>query len=92
MSLVRAALVVLVLTAAVPRFATGQTVADEDKAAEALQSVIDGSPPPVAPASITRDALGRPTVRAIRLGEPLVLDGVLDEDVYRENEPFGDFI
>jgi hypothetical protein len=53
---------------------------------------IDGSPPPIAPASITRDSLRRPTVRAIRLTEEFVLDGRLDERVYHENEPFGDFI
>ena len=54
--------------------------------------VIDGSPPPVEPASITRDELGRATVRAIGLGEPLTLDGVLDEDVYEQFQPFGDFV
>ena len=54
--------------------------------------VLDGSPAPVAPASITRDALGRATVRAIPLEQPLRLDGVLDEAVYSENEPFGGFV
>jgi len=58
----------------------------------ASRVVIDGSPAPVAPASITRDALGRATVRAIRLTESLALDGLLDEDVYTENEPFGGLI
>jgi hypothetical protein len=53
---------------------------------------IDGSPPPIAPASITRDSGRRPTVRAIKLTEEFVLDGRLDERVYHENEPFGDFI
>ncbi len=54
--------------------------------------VIDGSPAPVAPSTITRDELGRATVRAIRLNEPLRLDGNLDEAVYAENEPFGGFV
>jgi hypothetical protein len=54
--------------------------------------VLDGSPAPVAPATITRDALGRATVRAIPLDVPLRLDGVLDEQVYAENEPFGGFV
>jgi hypothetical protein len=53
---------------------------------------IDGSPPPVAPETITRDELGRATVRAIRLREPLQLDGVLDEDVYRQVPPFDGMI
>ena len=54
--------------------------------------VVDGSPPPIYPESITRDALGRATVRAIRLDAPLTLDGRLDETVYDEHRPFGDFV
>jgi hypothetical protein len=54
--------------------------------------VIDGSPPPVAPQSITRDERRRATVRAIKLSEPLRLDGRLDDAVYSEHEPFGGFI
>ena len=44
--------------------------------------LIDGPPAPVAPAVMTRDAEGRTTVRAIRLDEGILLDGVLDEPVY----------
>jgi len=54
--------------------------------------VLDGSPAPTFPETITRDDLGRATVRAIRLTEPLVLDGQLDEAVYAENLPFGGFV
>ena len=43
--------------------------------------VLDGSPPPEWPQSITRDDRGRATVRAIRLDEPLTLDGRLDESI-----------
>ena len=82
---------ILLLVAVLPRLAAAQAVTD-DGGVQQLGAVIDGSPAPVAPASITRDTLGRPTVRAIRLDGPLVLDGVLDEAVYRQNEPFGDFI
>ena len=53
---------------------------------------IDGSPPPVFPESITRDALGRATVRAIKLSQPLALDGNLDEEVYSEFPGFGGFL
>lgn len=53
---------------------------------------IDGSPAPIAPETITRDANNRATVRAIHLTEPLRLDGVLDEDVYSSNPPFGGLI
>ena len=53
---------------------------------------IDGPPAPVPPATITRDANGRATVRAVRLDDPLQLDGVLDEPIYARVQPFGDFI
>lgn len=51
--------------------------------------VIDGSPAPVPPETITRDAHGRATVRAIKLTEPLRLDGKLDDEVYLTTKPFG---
>ena len=46
---------------------------------------------PVAPATIVRDDAGRATVRAVRLGERLRLDGTLDEAVYLTVPPFGGF-
>ena len=49
-------------------------------------------PPPVSPASVARTDLGRATVRAIRLTEPLNLDGVLDEAVYEANLPADGFM
>ena len=54
--------------------------------------VIDGPPAPAPPATITRDASGGATVRAIRLDEPLHLDGVLDDPIYARVEPFGGFL
>ena len=54
--------------------------------------VIDGPPPPIAPAVITRNAAGQATVRAIKLSAPLTLDGVLDEEVYAREAPFGGLI
>ena len=52
----------------------------------------EGPAAPVAPATITRDAEGRVTVRAIRLTAPLRVDGRLDEVVYREYTPMSDFV
>ena len=49
-------------------------------------------PPPVPPAVITRDATGQATVRAIKLTAPLTVDGRLDEEVYRREQPFGGLI
>jgi hypothetical protein len=54
--------------------------------------VIDGPPPPVAPDVIARNAAGQATVRAIKLAGPLKLDGILDEDVYAREKPFGGLI
>jgi len=53
---------------------------------------IAGPPEPVPPAVASRDEAGRVTIRAIRLAEPMVLDGRLDERVYRETEAIGDFV
>ena len=52
---------------------------------------VDGPPPPVAPATITRDERNRVTVRAIRLTERMTLDGRLDEAVYKEVPPITGF-
>ena len=54
--------------------------------------VIDGPPAPLAPATITRDELGRATVRAIRLAAPLRLNGRLDDAVYTAERPFGGLV
>jgi hypothetical protein len=83
--------------------AAAQPLLDDATAAELSPAVavaqappgvdqLDGSAPPVPPATITRDEQRRPTVRAIKLTEPFVHDGQLDERVYVDNEPFGDFI
>ncbi len=49
-------------------------------------------PAPVGPAVITRDAERHATVRAVRLSEPLTIDGRLDESVYSTVIPITDFI
>ena len=54
-----------------------------------IAPTIDGAPAPIPPEIITRDANGRATVRAIRLSEPLRVDGKLDEEVYLTVKPFG---
>ena len=72
--------------------ANGASAQQSDGGSVVGGGTIDGSPPPVAPSTITRDASGRPTVRAIRLDEPLVLDGKLDDAIYSDHPPFGDFI
>ena len=53
----------------------GQSVPAETSAAEV--ALIDAPVPPVAPATINRDEEGRATLRAVRLDQPLTLDGNL---------------
>ena len=53
---------------------------------------IDGPPPPVPPETVTRDADGRATVRAVRLAEPLRVDGALAEAVYEQTRPVSGLI
>ena len=53
--------------------------------------VIDGPPPPLPPEVLARDERGRATLRAVRLAEPLTLDGALDERVYRDVPPVTGF-
>ena len=52
---------------------------------------IDGPPPPVPPAMITREG-GQATMRAIRLLAGIRVDGQLDEPVYDAVPPVSDFI
>jgi hypothetical protein len=52
----------------------------------------DAPPAPIAPDVITRDGAGRATVRAMRISQPLRIDGVLDEMLYREVRSISEFI
>ena len=74
--------------------------AQAPEASEALQELqgsitpdqFYGPPPPVPPAVISRDELGRATIRAVRLTSPLRLDGKLNEKVYTTVSSISDFI
>ena len=55
-------------------------------------SSIDGPPAPVAPEVVSRDAEGRVTIRAVRLTEPLVIDGLLREPIYNQVPAISDFV
>ena len=60
--------------------------------AGAAPRVIDGPPTPMAPETLARDAAGRVTIRAVPLGQPLDIDGNLDEGVYEIVEPLTGFV
>ena len=49
-------------------------------------------PDPVPPAVISRNEARQATVRAVKLAEPLRIDGRLDESVYTSTPPITDFI
>ena len=53
---------------------------------------IDSPPAPEPPEVIIRDDKGHATLRAVRVAEPLKIDGRLDEEVYGEVPAAGDFI
>jgi hypothetical protein len=52
----------------------------------------DGSPALVGPDVVSRDAAGRVTIRAVRLTEPLVVDGHLEDPIYSRVPAIGDFV
>jgi hypothetical protein len=54
--------------------------------------IILGPPPPDAPEVVARDAEGRVTVRAVRLAEPLVLDGLLNDPIYAQVRGIDGFV
>jgi hypothetical protein len=62
--------------------------ASEPAAAPHVQ-IIDGPAPPDTPGAMARDAGGKSTIRAIKLTEPLRVDGALDEAVYQTVPGFG---
>ena len=53
---------------------------------------INGPPPPAPPATISRDAQGHATLRAVRVNESVKIDGQLDENIYRAVPPITDFV
>ena len=62
-------------------------------AADAGVAAVAGAPPPpVLPATLSRNDAGQATVRAVRLTGTLALDGILDEAIYRTIDPISDFV
>ena len=57
-----------------------------------MAAVAGAPPPPVLPATLSRNDAGQATVRAVRLTGTLALDGILDEAIYRTIDPISDFI
>ena len=60
--------------------------------AAGVAAVAGAPPPPVLPATLSRNDAGQATVRAVRLTGTLALDGILDEAIYRTIDPISDFV
>src|SRR5262245_18406366 len=67
-------------------------LASSGKLAHAQTVSLDGPPAPGAPQVVTRDDAVGGTVRAIRLAEPLNVDGMLAEEVYQTVPAISDFV
>jgi hypothetical protein len=77
------------------RLASAAVLAVCVSAASSLARAQDRAEPPdsgAPPDVYTRDANGHITVRAVRLREPLAIDGRLDEEIYRQVPHLGPFI
>jgi hypothetical protein len=59
---------------------------------DAAALIIDGPPPPVPPEVESRDGDERVTVRAVRIEQPIELDGQLDEPVYETVPAISNFV
>jgi hypothetical protein len=70
--------------------ALAQQAPSDDSGAPVL--AFDGPSAPEPPATVSRDAQGRVTMRAVRIATPIVLDGRLDEAAYTESLPTSDFV
>ena len=70
----------------------GRAVPAGAQAATAALISGEDAPPPVPPAVVSRTPAGRTSLRAIRIQEPLTLDGQLDEEWYRTTPPIDGFV
>ncbi len=57
-----------------------------------LAMVTGAPPPPIPPATVSRNEAGQVTVRAVRLRGGVDLDGRLDEEIYRTVEAISDLV
>ena len=86
-------LVNLPLVFAVMILCTPVLSAQQSDSEQTSELRIDGPPAPVPPEVITRDETGmEATVRAVRLGSPVRIDGVLDDVLYEETPSISGFV
>ena len=73
-------------------FVVCEALAVDDDDATETPVILHGPPAPLAPAVISRDEMGRVTMRATRIADPIVLDGKLDDAPYAIVPSVSDFI
>src|SRR5688572_15401119 len=71
---------------------SASTYADQTQSSESNRPTIDGAAAAELPPLITRHVAGPPTLRAVRISEPLRIDGRLDEPLYISVAPISDFV
>tara|TARA_B100001123_G_scaffold450199_1_gene619145 strand:- start:3796 stop:6684 length:2889 start_codon:yes stop_codon:yes gene_type:complete len=76
----------------VPDALIGEKVSERIEVGEIPELVANAPPVPQAPEVIARSDSGSATIRALQIDRPLVLDGVLDEDIYSESLSLSGFI
>ena len=68
------------------------TASAQNVDAHGVPPLVDGPSPPAPPGVINRDVEGRATARAVRISDPIQIDGDLDESVYSRVGSMSDFI
>jgi hypothetical protein len=81
-----------VLLTVISLLVSGIAEAQDGARATDVRDSLSGPAPPLAPDVISRDGAGRATVRAVRVQEPVRIDGVLDEALYRDVPAISGFI
>ena len=84
--------VVVLITGAAILTCPAGVAAQVPVSTEAAALRIEGPPPPIPPEVINRDDVGNATVRAVRLAQPINIDGELDEPFYSTIPSITDFI
>jgi len=81
-----------VILSAVLSLAIGLSTTAPGTAQEPEESTPGVTSSPAPPTPLSRDAEGNTTIRALRVEEPITIDGVLDEAFYRDTPPITEFI
>jgi hypothetical protein len=71
---------------------TGSAITVRAQTPPATTTAAGEAPAPIAPEVVSRDGAGHVTVRAVRVGQPMRIDGKLEEGAYQETAAISDFL